>query len=119
MTLPELTLEEAEEALAHVDPHSRDVWLRMAMALKSEFGDGAFEAWDRWSAQAQNYRERDARTQWRSVKPHGRVGIGTLIHHAKAGGWQPRRRERSEAERRDLDERQKRRQQERRVAGGG
>ena len=83
------SLAELADALVHVDPHERETWVRMGMALKAEFGESAFEIWDSWSAQAANYDARDAKSVWRSFKRGGRVTIGTLVHEARAAGWQP------------------------------
>lgn len=110
----DLSLADAADALDRIDPHDRDTWIRMGMALKSEFGDAAYETWDAWSATASNYSSREARTQWRSLKEHGRVSIGTLIHEAKEAGWQPPRRELTETERREREEQRRQRQRERR-----
>lgn len=86
----ELTLDQAADALRHVDPDcDRDTWIRMAMALKAEFGDSAWDTWDAWSQGGQSYNARQARTQWRSLSTHGAVTIASLIHEAKANGWQP------------------------------
>lgn len=74
-------------ALQFVDPRSRDTWLTMGMAIKSEFADAGFELWEEWSKQAESYNAGDARAVWRSIKPYGKVTIGTLIHAAKASGW--------------------------------
>lgn len=73
-------------ALSHINPEDRDVWIRVGMAIRSEFGDSGFEVWDDWSAQAQSYRPRDARSAWRSFSGGG-VGIGTLFFLAQEGGW--------------------------------
>lgn len=98
------SLSEAAEALRHVDPHGRDVWLRMGMALKAEYGDGAFDSWDAWSAEAASYNARDAKAAWKSFKGSGKVTLGTLIHEAKQGGWTPAPEDRSPAERERLEQ---------------
>ena len=81
-----IELHQAEAMLAFVDAHERGVWLNVGNALKSEFGDAAFDAWDRWSAGADNYNERSARLTWRSLRP-GMVSIGTLVKLAMDGGF--------------------------------
>lgn len=77
-----------EQALTFIDPHDREIWLRCGMAIKAELGDAGFDAWDRWSATADNYRARDAAASWKSFKASGGVGIGTLFHTAKQYGYQ-------------------------------
>ena len=74
-------------ALSHIDAHSRDVWLRMAMAVKSELGDAGFDVWDQWSSNADNYDAKAARSVWKSVKVGGGVTIATLIREATANGF--------------------------------
>ncbi|HUW79871.1 MAG TPA: DUF927 domain-containing protein, partial [Acidocella sp.] len=84
-----ISLEDARSALAFIAPDDRDTWLRMGMALKSEFGEPAFDCFDAWSQGAPSYNAKDARSVWKSFKAAGRVTIGTLIHEAKARGWKP------------------------------
>lgn len=109
-----LTLAEAAEALRHVAPDARELWLRMGMALKAEYGEEAFGTWDAWSAEASSYRPGDAKTVWKSLKGSGRVTIGTLIHAAKQGGWTPQ--ERTAAELAQLDRERAQRQRDRQAA---
>lgn len=40
-----------------------------------------------WSAQADSYREADFEATWRSIKPEGGIGAGTLFRMAKEAGW--------------------------------
>jgi putative DNA primase/helicase len=86
-----LNLADAGAALAFIAPDDRDTWLRMGMALKSEFGEDAWDCFDRWSQGAPSYKAKDARSVWKSIKPSvaGGVSIGTLIHEATARGWKP------------------------------
>ena len=74
------------EALHFIPASDRDTWLRMAMAVKSELGDGGFELWSEWSQQDESYNDRDARAAWKSIRANGKVTIGTLFHEAKANG---------------------------------
>lgn len=73
-------------ALSHISPEEREVWVRVGMALRSEYGDAAFDAWDDWSAQSERYRSSDARSAWRSFNGHG-IGIGSLYFLAGENGW--------------------------------
>ncbi|WP_431113208.1 DUF927 domain-containing protein [Variovorax paradoxus] len=69
---------------------ARDDWARIGMAIKSEFPDGdGLALFDEWSATAEGYRSHDVRATWRSIKQGGGVGIGTLLHEAKARGFAP------------------------------
>ena len=75
-------------ALSYIDAADRDVWLRMGMAIKAELGEHGFDTWDAWGQTADNYNATDSKTVWRSIRPDGKVGIGSLFHEAKQRGWQ-------------------------------
>lgn len=75
-------------ALSYIDAADRDVWLKIGMGLKSELGESGRELWDEWSQSADNYNPRDAADVWRSIRPDGKVGIGSLFFEAKQRGWQ-------------------------------
>lgn len=81
--------ERAKIALGYIQPDDRDTWVKVAMALKTEFGDDAFALWSEWSRAAKGYKEADARDVWKSVKV-GKIKLATLFHLAKAGGFDPR-----------------------------
>jgi len=82
------SIETIELALGVIPADDRDTWIKCGMAINAELGDAGFDAWDRWSATADNYRARDAVASWRSFKASGGVGIGTLFHTAKQYGYQ-------------------------------
>jgi putative DNA primase/helicase len=82
------TLPEAVAALHYVPALDRETWYRMGMALKSAFGEGAFEAWDDWSQSADNYRAKDAPAVWKSMQKNG-IGIGSLFGAARQYGYRP------------------------------
>ena len=86
---PPLDLRTAEGMLTFVDGcEDRETWVACGMALKAEFGDGAFDAWDRWSQNAANYNAPACRSSWRGFKSRaGGYTIGTLIKLAKDGGY--------------------------------
>ena len=83
-----IEISELPRLLAHIAPVDRDIWLRVGMAIKAEFGEAGFSIWDEWSQRAANYKRRDALAVWRSIGP-GEVTFGTVIHLAKQGGWRP------------------------------
>lgn len=91
MSLTPLSAATLREMLAHLSPDMpRDEWATVAMALKSELGDGeGFDLFDTWSQRGETYRAADARSTWRSVKAGGGVTVGSLVHMAKAAGWRP------------------------------
>ncbi|MGS0756449.1 AAA family ATPase [Roseateles sp. GG27B] len=76
----------ARDALQAIPPDlPRDDWVRAGMAAHAAGLD--FNAFDGWSAQADNYDARDAQATWRSFKPGKGVGAGTLFKLAAENGW--------------------------------
>ncbi len=80
-------IERIREALHFIPACDRDTWVKMGMAVKSEFGDAGFDVWDAWSQQDESFNAKDARDVWKSIRGNGRVTAGTLFHEAKANGW--------------------------------
>lgn len=107
-----------EDALAFVPADERDVWVMMAMAVKSELGDAGFDIWDEWSQTAHNYNKQAAKSVWRSCRGSG-ITINSLFHEAKHYGYRPSKtrtqptKEQVEARRREAEERQSREGRER------
>lgn len=81
-----LTLDIAESAIQSIPPDDRDTWIKVGMALKSEFGDSAFSLWDTWSQGSGTYKEDAARASWKSFKYGGSISIGSFIHLALLHG---------------------------------
>ena len=77
-----------ESAMSAIPPEDRDIWLRVGMALHSEFGDDGFNEWVAWSERAANYDAKIMRQQWASFKASGGVTMGTLYALARRHGWQ-------------------------------
>ncbi len=75
-----------QSALAYIPADERELWVSMAFAVKSEFGDAGFDMWNDWSQTASNYNEVAARAVWKSCRGSG-VTAGTLFHEARAMGW--------------------------------
>lgn len=82
-----MSLQKAIGALSFIQSHDRETWVRIGMAIKAEFGEEGFDAWDAWSQTADSYNEKSARAVWRSISAAGKIGIGTLFHKAAANGW--------------------------------
>ncbi|MFN4057781.1 MAG: AAA family ATPase [Roseinatronobacter sp.] len=81
---------EVRRALALItDSDDRDQWLKIGMALHTEFAgsDEGFDLWSHWSRQSLKFDERDQSQKWKSFRRSG-VGIGTLFEIAKAYGWE-------------------------------
>jgi len=81
--------EGVSDALRHIPPDDRDLWVRKAMAIKSEFGESGLPIWLEWSRPSESFNERDALATWKSIRPEGGITIATLFHEAKKYGWRP------------------------------
>ena len=83
------TVEGTRELLAYVSadcPH--DPWVAIAMAIKSGLGEAGWPVFEEWSKTGSTYDPRTCRATWDSIKADGPVTYGTLVHHARAEGWQ-------------------------------
>lgn len=74
-------------ALSHVPAEDREMWVRMAMAVKSALGDDGFDIWDDWSQRDSSYKRRDARSVWKSVRAGGRITVRSLFKVAQDYGF--------------------------------
>ena len=85
-----ITPELIRAALAHISAKlDRDEWVRIGMAIKSEFPDGiGRDLFMEWSATTDGYDPKAAKSTWQSIKAGGGVGIGTLLHLAKEHGFE-------------------------------
>lgn len=109
----DLTEQEIAEALSYIDAGcDRETWVRMAMAVKSELGDGGFTVWNDWSRQSDKYNSKDARDTWKSVKRHGGIGIGTLIGEAQQFGFSLNDAERTPLSSEEIEARKRKREAE-------
>jgi hypothetical protein len=79
-------LDKTWQMLRYIPADDRDVWIKMGMALKSEYGDEGFSLLDQWSQTADNYDHKAISAVWRSFKGSG-VSLGSLIYLARQGGW--------------------------------
>ena len=77
----------AMDALFTINADDRDTWLRLGMAINSEFGEEGFALWDEWSSQSESYNARHCRSVWKSIDPTGGVSIATLFFEAQRSGW--------------------------------
>ena len=59
--------ERVRSALSHLCPDDRKVWVRQAMAIKSEFGESGFDLWDEWGSQSEVHKASTAKSTWRSL----------------------------------------------------
>ena len=81
-------LERAEAALRFVPSDNYDVWIKIGMALKTEFGERGRTAWDSWSQTSASFKDANPDKHWRSFNGSG-IGIGSLFDLAKQGGYRP------------------------------
>jgi putative DNA primase/helicase len=81
------SIEKIQSALSAISPEDRDVWVKMAMAIRSELGEAGEWIWQDWSQGAESYHELSAKSVWRGIKANGKVGIGSLFFAAKQSGW--------------------------------
>lgn len=92
---PGLNEEQVVEALEHVDadlPYQD--WLRVGMAVydwdSGSKGKSIFERWSRTNPKWEESRgQPHIDDLWENDSPNGDVSVGTLIYHAKQGGWEP------------------------------
>lgn len=97
-TVEAVTIEDAKEALDHLDPDMvYNDWLEVAAALRHQFphepqATQAYELFDEWSAKGDKYIDSDeTRAKWDSLRPtpakRAPVTIRTLLHKAQENGW--------------------------------
>ena len=115
---PEQTLETAEQALSYIPADLlRNDWIKIATALKTEFGDAAKETFLTWSSQADSYKRQDAISTWKSLKI-GFTKINTLYWYAKQYGYTAKKRVLTQAEKKQYakEAEQRRQAQQKRAA---
>jgi putative DNA primase/helicase len=96
-----LSIDELRLALTHIPADDRDTWVNIGNAVKTEYGDDGFFAWDEWSQGGQGYNAADAKSVWRSLQP-GHVRLGTIIKLAQQHGWKRERKEMTAADRKRM-----------------
>lgn len=85
-----LSLEACVEALHHIATTDRFTRVRIGEALKDEFGESAFDAWDSWYQGHDRYNASEAKSAWKSFgkgvggKP---CTIATLVYEAGRHGF--------------------------------
>lgn len=80
-------LDRARVALNHLDPGcNREDWHRIGRAAIA--AGLSVDDLDAWSSSASNYKgEKDVRAAFRTIKPDGKTGAGTLFYLARAAGF--------------------------------
>jgi len=77
-------LNRVAQHLARINADDRDTWIKVAIALKREFGDAAKTAWDSWSKTSSKFDQKDSDQTWQSLQPRDANGVtlGTVFHLA-------------------------------------
>lgn len=110
-----LTEHEITQALTYLDPScSREEWVRIGMAVKSELGNAGFALWNDWSKTAgAKYHAPDARDTWKSISHTGGITIATLIHEAQQFGFTLDEATRAPIDQSEIEQRRQQREAER------
>ena len=70
--------------LAIPNDYERDEWVRLALAFKA--AGGAFATFNAWSQTHESYDPSETVRVWESLKPSGKIGVGSIIHEARQRG---------------------------------
>ena len=84
------------DMLGHVDNagdgQDYGTWIAVGMAIHHATGGAGFQLWDDWSRLANKYDANTTARKWGSFgEAANPVTLGTLIYHARQGGWQKSR----------------------------
>lgn len=66
--LRQISKDEVYGMLQFIPADERDTWVKVGMALKSEYGEQGFELFDRWSQSSQKYQSSSVISAWKSFK---------------------------------------------------
>lgn len=106
------TADDVQQALCYIDNGvDRDTWVRIAMAIKSEFPADGFELWDCWSQGHDKYDQGHNRTVWNGLAASGKTTINTLFKLAIDGGYKPEKKELTEEDKKRFAKARAQRQQ--------
>lgn len=85
----DINIPSLRSALWSIQPESRDVWLRVGMALHGAGFSGARGLWDEWSEQSRKYDPADQQRVWESFKrtEGAVVTVASIYDDAKKAGW--------------------------------
>jgi hypothetical protein len=80
---------EIVELLSFISPDlAYDDWISIGMGLHDATHGSGFHLWDDWSSKGTNYDGDKMDIHWQSFgKCSNPITIGSVIHHAKEGGW--------------------------------
>jgi len=72
------------DALQYISSDGYDEWVKVGMALRSEFGEKGRQLWDAWASQSQKYDVVFQERKWRSFNGVG-VNLGTIFALRQGG----------------------------------
>ena len=80
--------QEIADALRYVDSDPRDSWLRVGMAIHSEFAnEDGLALWSEWSKSSPKFDEAKQRHTWDRLDSYGGVALSTIFYLAQSNGW--------------------------------
>lgn len=87
--MDDISLDAARDALHVLSPADRATRVRIGEALRDEYGDAAWDAWNDWYSGHDRYTLGEAKSAWRSFGKGGgkRCTIATLIYEALRAGF--------------------------------
>lgn len=89
------TITDVERALTYISPDcDRQTWISIANAIKNEFDESGYFAFDTWSANSKSYASTKVLSVWKSVSSDGCViPINYVFKLARANGYKSERKE--------------------------
>lgn len=73
-------------ALTFIPATDREVWIKVGLAIKAEYGEAGFDAFDSWSQTDSSYSPAAAKSVWKSFHSTS-VTIASLFYLARKNGW--------------------------------
>ena len=80
-------LVKARDVLNFIPADDYEVWIRVGMILKGEFGDNAYNLWDQWSMRSDSYEPEIMLNKWASFNGSG-LTIASLVAMGKEYGYE-------------------------------
>ncbi|MDP8240531.1 MAG: bifunctional DNA primase/polymerase, partial [Candidatus Hatepunaea meridiana] len=88
IVLSPVKVQELRSALAFINADPYEIWLKVAMALKStRVGQQAYGIWTEWSMQSEKFEPRNQTRTWQNLAHDGGVSLSTIFWLAKQNGW--------------------------------
>ncbi len=80
--------EEIRSALKFCDSDSRDMWLKVGMAIHSDYADeDGYHLWCEWSRSSHKFDAKVQRQTWDWMDSEGGITLDSLFFLAREGGW--------------------------------